>query len=48
MTPAEREVKAKRLIDLFGVIAVLTQWLMKFLKSTAGAKDLAGFIPAPV
>lgn len=26
----------------------LTQWLTKFLKSTAGAKDLAGFIPAPV
>lgn len=27
---------------------LLTQWLMKFLTKTAGAKDLAGFIPAPV
>lgn len=26
----------------------LTQWLTKFLIRTAGAKDLAGFIPAPV
>lgn len=26
----------------------LTQWLTKFLTRTAGAKDLAGFIPAPV
>jgi len=25
-----------------------TQWLTKFLTITAGAKDLAGFIPAPV
>lgn len=35
-------------VDIFSVIAGLTQWLMKFLKSTAGAKDRAGFIPAPV
>lgn len=48
MTPAESEVKAEGVIDPLRVISGLTQWLMKFLKSTAGAKDRAGFIPAPV
>lgn len=35
-------------VDTITVMVGLTQWLTKFLKSTAGAKDLAGFIPAPV